>query len=138
MVVPVYNAELSPPSLRGRLVSLAQLFITLGIMVNTTNIDTCKQMMFFRLKVSFVASLACAEYIEGWRIALGLQCVLAIVLIIGMLFLPETPRYGAYTSLLLHKSSSTISLPGGWLKKGNLIEHSRCSVKFDKVQMRKQ
>ena len=98
MVVPVYNAELSPPSLRGRLVSLAQLFITLGIMVNTTNIDTCKQMMFFRLKVSFVASLACAEYIEGWRIALGLQCVLAIVLIIGMLFLPETPRYGAIHS----------------------------------------
>ena len=34
MVVPVYNAELSPKSLRGRLVSLNQLAITAGIMVS--------------------------------------------------------------------------------------------------------
>ena len=33
MVVPVYNAELAPKSLRGRLVSLNQLAITAGIMV---------------------------------------------------------------------------------------------------------
>ena len=34
MVVPVYNAELAPKNLRGRLVSLNQLFITAGIMVS--------------------------------------------------------------------------------------------------------
>jgi hypothetical protein len=34
MVVPVYNAELAPKFLRGRLVSLNQLAITAGIMVN--------------------------------------------------------------------------------------------------------
>ena len=33
MVVPVYNAEISPKNLRGRLVALNQLFITAGIMV---------------------------------------------------------------------------------------------------------
>ncbi len=33
MVVPVYNAELAPKYLRGRLVSLNQLAITAGIMV---------------------------------------------------------------------------------------------------------
>jgi len=33
MVVPVYNAELAPKNLRGRLVSLNQLAITAGIMV---------------------------------------------------------------------------------------------------------
>ena len=33
MIVPVYNAELAPKALRGRLVSLNQLFITAGIMV---------------------------------------------------------------------------------------------------------
>ena len=35
MVVPIYNAELAPKSLRGRLVSLNQLAITAGIMVQT-------------------------------------------------------------------------------------------------------
>ena len=33
MVVPIYNAELAPKTLRGRLVSLNQLAITAGIMV---------------------------------------------------------------------------------------------------------
>ena len=35
MVVPIYNAELAPKSLRGRLVSLNQLAITAGIMVHS-------------------------------------------------------------------------------------------------------
>lgn len=76
MVVPVYNAELAPKNLRGRLVSLNQLFITAGIMV------------------SFLVSLATKDNdLFGWRIALGIQCVLAVILVIGMIFLPETPRW---------------------------------------------
>jgi MFS family permease len=74
MIVPVYNAELSPKSLRGKLVALNQLFITAGIMI------------------SFCVSLAFAGIDFGWRIALGLQCILATILILGMIFLPETPR----------------------------------------------
>ncbi|XP_019857807.1 PREDICTED: uncharacterized protein LOC100636469 [Amphimedon queenslandica] len=75
MIVPVYNAELAPKTLRGRLVSLNQLFITAGIMV------------------SFCVSVAVHTVDFSWRIALGLQCVLAVALIIRMVFLPETPRW---------------------------------------------
>ena len=74
MVVPIYNAELAPSHLRGHLVSLNQLAITAGIMV------------------SFVADLGASKFSAGWRVALGAQCVFGLVLIIGMLFLPETPR----------------------------------------------
>ncbi len=75
MVVPVYNAEVAPKSLRGRLVSLNQLAITAGIMV------------------SFITAVWTKLFLVGWRVALSLQCVLGLILIIGMLFLPETPRY---------------------------------------------
>lgn len=34
MIVPLYNAELSPPELRGSLVSLQQLAICFGIMIS--------------------------------------------------------------------------------------------------------
>lgn len=34
MVVPLYNAELSPPEIRGSLVALQQLAITFGIMIS--------------------------------------------------------------------------------------------------------
>ncbi len=33
MIVPMYNAEIAPPEVRGALVGLQQLSITLGIMV---------------------------------------------------------------------------------------------------------
>lgn len=74
MIVPVYNAELAPKSLRGRLVSLNQLAITVGLMV------------------SFIADLVCDKFPVGWRVALGVQCLFGVILITGMLFLPETPR----------------------------------------------
>eukprot|EP00117_Sycon_ciliatum_P005592 scpid82111/ scgid9473/ Sugar transport protein 12; Hexose transporter 12 len=75
MIVPVYNAEVSPAEHRGRLVSLNQLSITAGIMV------------------SFLINLACTAYVHGWRISLALQSVFSIVLLLGMMYAPETPRY---------------------------------------------
>jgi MFS family permease len=75
MVVPIYNAELAPSTHRGRLVSLNQLAITAGIMV------------------SFLADLVGAMYREGWRVALGVQCLFGLVLVAGTVFLPETPRW---------------------------------------------
>ena len=74
MVVPIYNAELAPSTHRGRLVSLNQLAITAGIMI------------------SFLADLLASMYHSGWRVALGVQCLFGLILVFGMLFLPETPR----------------------------------------------
>lgn len=81
MVVPIYNAELAPKSLRGRLVSLNQLAITAGIMV------------------SFITAVWTETFEAGWRVAFGLQCVFGVILSVGMLFLPETPRYTAFSIL---------------------------------------
>jgi MFS family permease len=39
MVVPLYNAELSPPEIRGSLVALQQLAITFGIMESTISVS---------------------------------------------------------------------------------------------------
>ena len=45
------------------------------------------------MQVSFLVNLGCKVVFVGWRISLGLQGVLGVILIVGMLFLPETPRY---------------------------------------------
>ena len=44
------------------------------------------------LQVSFLVNLGCVNFDIGWRISLGLQCVFAIILILGMIVLPESPR----------------------------------------------
>lgn len=79
LLVPMYQAETAPPWIRGALISTYQLFITLGI---------------------FLA--ACFNYgtyehqrgnSGSWRIVLGIGWVFAIVLGVGILAFPDTPRY---------------------------------------------
>ncbi|MBK0867500.1 sugar porter family MFS transporter [Saccharopolyspora sp. HNM0986] len=74
LVVPAYIAEIAPPALRGRLVSMNQLMITIGIFV------------------SYLVGYAFAE-MQGWRWMLGLAAVPSLAMLIGLLFLGESPRW---------------------------------------------
>ncbi|MBS3776208.1 MAG: sugar porter family MFS transporter [Bacteroidales bacterium] len=79
--VPLYISEISPTHVRGALVSINQLAITVGIFV------------------SYLVDLGFAGYEEGWRWMFLVGLVPSLVLFIGMFFLPETPRW-----LMNHKS----------------------------------
>jgi sugar porter (SP) family MFS transporter len=73
---PLYIAEVSPAHVRGRNVAINQLTIVIGILV--TNL------------VNY--SLA-DNGPDAWRWMFGLGCVPAILFFIGVLFLPESPRF---------------------------------------------
>jgi sugar porter (SP) family MFS transporter len=75
--VPLYIAEISPSHIRGRLVSLFQLLITIGILV------------------SYLSDLAFANNndVESWRPMFYAGIIPGFILLIGMFFLPETPRW---------------------------------------------
>jgi sugar porter (SP) family MFS transporter len=72
---PLYISEISPPDMRGALVSLNQLMITCGIVV------------------SYLVDLALTLGGNEWRWMFGLGALPAIILIIGMLVLSESPRW---------------------------------------------
>ncbi|ELY85262.1 sugar porter family MFS transporter, partial [Natrinema altunense] len=74
VVGPLYISEISPPKIRGSLVSLNQLTITSGILIA------------YLVNFAFSAS-------GEWRWMLGLGMVPAAVLFVGMLFMPESPRW---------------------------------------------
>jgi sugar porter (SP) family MFS transporter len=78
MLTPLYLAETAPPAQRGALVSLNQLMITVGILV------------------SYLVGYLLAEG-NGWRWMLGLGALPGLVLFVGMLPLPESPRWLAGT-----------------------------------------
>lgn len=71
---PVYISEMAPPESRGRLVSFFQLAVTIGILI------------------AYLVGLA-FDGIEGWRWMLGLGCVPALALAVGMLRMPQSPRW---------------------------------------------
>ncbi|KAG6615926.1 putative proton myo-inositol cotransporter [Phytophthora cinnamomi] len=75
MTVPLYIAEVSPPDIRGRLVSLNTALVTGG--------------QFF----SGVLDALLANVDNGWRYMLGLAAIPAVVQFLGFLVLPESPRY---------------------------------------------
>jgi MFS family permease len=79
MLVPMYIAEIAPRKLRGRLGTLWQFLIVLGIMV------------------SYWIDYACLRHIPNsdaqWRIPLGIQLVPGVILGVGMIFLPESLRW---------------------------------------------
>lgn len=76
-IVPLYQAEVSPKEIRGRLVSLQQLFITIGI------------------AVSFWIDYGCEKISSDsqWRIPLGIQVIPAAILAVSTIFLPFSPRW---------------------------------------------
>ena len=71
---PLYISEISPPEMRGALVSLNQLMITCGIVVSYL--------------VDYVLSGA-----DQWRWMFALGAIPAVILIIGMIALSESPRW---------------------------------------------
>ncbi|HLA52229.1 MAG TPA: sugar porter family MFS transporter [Flavitalea sp.] len=76
-VVPMYIAEVSPARRRGGLVTLNQLMITIGILA------------------SYITDywLSDDNNPESWRWMFGLGIIPAAILLTGMFFLPETPRW---------------------------------------------
>ncbi|WP_182477900.1 sugar porter family MFS transporter [Staphylococcus succinus] len=79
-IVPVYLSEMAPTAQRGSLSSLNQLMITIGILSS------------YLINYAFTP-------IEGWRWMLGLAVLPSLILLIGVIFMPESPRW-----LLEHKS----------------------------------
>ena len=74
LVVPLYLAEIAPAKVRGAITSLNQLMIVGGILA------------------AYVVNAILASS-GNWRLMLGLAAVPSLVLLVGMFFMPETPRY---------------------------------------------
>lgn len=77
--IGVYIAESVPSSVRGSLVSLYQFNIALGELIG------------------YIIGVIFFEVKGGWRYMVGSSLVFSTILLIGLLFLPESPRW------LMHK-----------------------------------
>jgi MFS family permease len=83
MIVPMYNAEIAPPEVRGALVGLQQLSITLGIMIS----------FWIDYGTNFIGGTGASQKEASWLLPLALQLAPAVLLGVGMLFMPFSPRW---------------------------------------------
>ncbi|WP_336760759.1 sugar porter family MFS transporter [Asaia sp. VD9] len=102
-IVPVYIAELAPASRRGRLVLLFQLAIVGGVLASSL--------------VGWALSddpLLIRLFSRGgdWRMMFLLGAVPALMLLIGLIFLPESPRFLASRGHVERARAILLSLRG--------------------------
>ncbi|MEM1058291.1 MAG: sugar porter family MFS transporter [Verrucomicrobiota bacterium] len=82
-VAPLYISEMAPPQIRGGLVSLNQLMITIGIVFSYA-VD-------YGFSVLEENGTLTAGQAWGWM--LGFGAIPAVVLGVGMMLLPDSPRW---------------------------------------------
>jgi MFS transporter, SP family, galactose:H+ symporter len=112
VAAPLYIAEAAPLETRGALVSTYQLAITFGILA------------------SYVAGYTLAGG-NSWRLMFGLGAVPAIVLIVGLIFMPETPRWLALKGRLVEAKASILRLRGTGATVDRELEEIDRSVRED-------
>ncbi|ANZ18590.1 sugar porter family MFS transporter [Streptomyces noursei] len=74
VITPLYLSEIAPSHIRGRLVSFNSLMIVSGQLL------------------AYLVNAVLAHW-EAWRWMLGLAALPAVALFLGVLFLPDTPRW---------------------------------------------
>lgn len=77
MIAPVYTAEVSPATQRGFLTSFPEVFINTGILLG------------------YVSNYAFSHFSLhlGWRLMLGIGALPSVVLALGVIGMPESPRW---------------------------------------------
>ncbi|KAF8855486.1 sugar transporter [Acephala macrosclerotiorum] len=122
MVVPLYQAEIAPPELRGSLVSLQQLSITIGTCIsfwldygmhfvggsdcNPAGVANGGMLADGTFNYTAAHGHTClGEKTISWRLPLALQLIPAWILFFGMFFLPFSPRW----LMMKHRDEDCIS-----------------------------
>lgn len=93
IIAPMYIAEISPPEMRGQMVSFNQLNIVIGI-----SVAFFTNYLILQLADSDAAwALALGFAGNEWRWMLGLETLPAVLYFVGLFFVPRSPRW-----LLMH------------------------------------
>lgn len=117
-VSPLYNSELAPPEVRGLLVALQQLTTTVGIMVA----------YWIGYGTNYIGGTGEAQSDWAWRTPLIIQGIPAIVLAIGIWFMPFSPR------LLMSKGREKEALATLAKLRGLAPDHELVQVEFLEIK----
>ena len=123
VLAPAYIAEVAPPALRGRLATLQQLAIVLGLFA------------------AFLSNYLLADAAGGaqgllmldlpaWRWMFWAELVPAVLFLIGVLFIPESPRYLVAQGKVDDAKTVFDKIAGG--DTSNQISEVKHSLKSDK------
>ena len=89
IVAPMFIAEISPPKMRGKMVSINQLNIVIGI--SAAFFTNYLILRWGQSDLVWAHTLMLGEH--SWRWMLGLETLPAVIYFIGLFFVPQSPRW---------------------------------------------
>ncbi|KXS18310.1 general substrate transporter [Gonapodya prolifera JEL478] len=106
--VPLYISECAPTSIRGRIGTMQQLMITIGIMLaNIIN--------------AILTSVIANDENRLWRLAMGIQLIPAVILLGLFFILPESPRF-LISRGKVDEASAIVARLNGESKDGQVVQ----------------
>ncbi len=89
IIAPMYIAEISPPEVRGRMVSFNQLNIVIGI--STAFFTNYLILQLGQSDAGWAQTLGLGAY--SWRWMLGIEALPAVLYFFGLFLVPQSPRW---------------------------------------------
>ena len=130
---PMYIAEMSPPEVRGKFVTVNQLMIMIGILaaqVANWQISLLDTNMPADATASVIRDSWNGQY--GWRWMFGLEAIPAFLFFVLMLFMPESVRWlvknGQYK-----KAESILSRLGGGRDAAEEVASIKSTISVDEI-----
>lgn len=127
IIAPMYIAEIAPPKLRGRLVSLNQLNIVTGI--SAAFFSNYLILQWAQSDAGWVQMLMIDEH--AWRWMLGLETLPAVLYFFGLLFVPKSPRWQIMAGQL-EEARATLTNFVGAEEAGRQLQDVQESLEADR------
>ncbi|KAK4899543.1 hypothetical protein LTR27_003276 [Elasticomyces elasticus] len=117
-VGPLYNAELAPPEVRGFLIALQQLTTTIGIFLA----------YWIAYGTNYIGGTGDEQSNMAWRLPLIIQGIPAVILCVGVWFMPFSPR------LLMNKGRDEEALHNLSRLRGLPKDHELVQVEYLEIK----
>jgi MFS transporter, SP family, major inositol transporter len=121
VVVPTYLAELAPAERRGQTVTLNELMIVSG------------QLLSFAVNAAIAAVLG--DHVGIWRWMLAVSILPAVVLLVGMSFMPQSPRWLVSKGRLQEAMEVLRRIRAGGQVQAELLEIEQLAESEQSAQM---
>ncbi|MBX6360585.1 MAG: sugar porter family MFS transporter [Acidobacterium ailaaui] len=115
MLSPMYIAEIAPAKIRGRMVSINQLTIVIGILL------------------TYYVNYQLLDHPYGWRWMFGCGLVPSILFLAGMFFVPESPRW-LLSGGKEDEGKKILEKIGGFTYAENTLTQIKIAIDKDKIE----
>lgn len=90
---PLYLSEVAPKNIRGTMITMYQLLITIGILASFLINTLIRNITFTGAEGQIAENFLIPDISLGWRSMLGVTVIPSVIFLAGIFFLPKSPRW---------------------------------------------